>query len=269
MAIRSPGPRLCRHAVVGLVLGPLVAAAVSTGEARADDWHPYLFSSEGRTLRAATAAVESGFGYNGQLGSVTAGAQPEDSRQFTAWASGAVGIVDRVEAAGTVAFGNDPGTNFRLNQVRLDLRVQVLKPLKRFPVAITLGAGYTADSLLQHGASGTVAVSANFGRVDLTLNVRGSHYFHAGRDPLDVYVSLGALVRATPWLRAGAEYVGEELEALTSGDVEDTGTGRHYVGPTAVVNLWKDKLRLSAGAGPVFERGHTAPMARTSLGYVF
>jgi hypothetical protein len=231
--------------------------------AKADDWHPYLFSIDGQTLAPKSVAMESGAGYNGVTGS-GGGLQPDDARRVTAWVGAAVGVYQRVELDGNFQFGDDPTNGFAFNQARIDVRVQVLRPLARFPVAISIGAGYQADALLQNAVTGVVALTATLGRFDLTLNVRGAHYFHPGRDPIDIFITAGALVRATAWLRLGAEYVGEELE----GDDQDGG-GRHYAGPTAVLLFLHQKLRVSATGGAVVDNHQVGPLARASIGYRF
>jgi hypothetical protein len=240
---------------------------VSRG-AGANDWHPYVFSVDGSTLGRRSVAVESGVGYNGVTGS-GGGLSPDDARRVAAWVSGAVGIVDRVEIDGAFLFGDDPTNGFGFNQARVDLRVQVLEARPRFPVAVSLGAGYQADALLDNAVTGVAAATAYLGRVNLTLNVRAAHYFHAGRDPVDVFVTAGALVRATNWLRLGAEYVGEELEGAVSDDADHSPGGRHYVGPTAALFFAGAHLRINATSGAVITQGRAGPLIRGSLAYVF
>jgi hypothetical protein len=245
----------------------LLLALLLPSLARADDWHPYLFSVDGRTIDRHSVALESGVGYNGITGS-GGSLQPDDARRVTAWLSSAVGVTDRVELAGAFLFGDDPTNGFAFNQARLDVRVLALKPMPRLPIAISVGAGYQADALLEHAVTGVVAATATLGRVNLTLNVRAAHYFHPGRDPVDVFVTAGALVRATDWLRAGVEYVGEELEGATRDDNDGSPGGRHYVGPTVALSL-VGHLRVSATGGVVVAQRQVGPLARASLAWVF
>ncbi len=248
----------------------LIAACLlgASSVARAQDWRPYVFSLDGLTLNAKRAALEAGAGYNGVTGA-GGGLQPDDARRTTAWVSAAVGLTDRVELSGAFLFGDDPTNGAGFNQARIDLRVRLLNPRKRFPVAISAGAGYQADALIEHAITANLAATAFIGRVNLTVNVRAAHYFHTGRDPVDVFVTAGALVRATNWLRVGAEYVGEELEGVFGADLDDAIGGRHYVGPTAALFFVDNKLRLNATAGPVFTQAQTGMLARASLAYLF
>jgi len=233
--------------------------------ARAADWRPYVFSVDGEVLEPKRVALESGAGYNGVTGS-GGGLQPDDARRVQTWISGAAGLAPRVELDGAFLFGDDPTTGFGFNQARIDLRVQLLKPRPRLPVAISVGAGYQADALIQHALTGVVTTTASLGRVQLTVNLRLAHYFHDGRDPLDVFVTAGALARVTSWLRLGAEYVGEELE---SGDHDNSVGGRHYVGPTTALFFASDRVRINATAGAVIVPGQAGALVRGSLAYLF
>ena len=247
--------------IVALCLAPAIASA---------DWRPLVFSDEGQTLGKAHYAIEAGAGYNGLPQTGTA--ELSDERRFDSWITAAVGVVDRVELAASLDVADVPGRGFGLGDSRFDLRVQVLKPHRRFPIAIAVGAGYQSDPSYEHALSAVVALSAQLGsRLSLTFDLRGAHYFHVGRDPLDVFLTAGALVRATSWLRLGAEYVGEELEGVgdDAADLDLGGGGRHYLGPTAVALLRGGRLRLNVTAGPVLTRTDTAALVRGSLAYLF
>jgi hypothetical protein len=263
-----------------LVAAVAVAAALS-GVARAQDkpapaaasvidrdWHPYVFSVDGSTLAPRTAAIESGAGYNGVTGA-GGGLSPDDARRVMWWLSGAVGLVDRVQLQGSLIAADDPTNGFGFNQAQLNLQVEVLRARPRFPVAISAGVGYQVDAVYDHAVTGLIAASAYLGRLNLVIDVRAAHYFAAGRDPVDLFVTTGALVRATRWLRVGAEYVGEELEGVTGEDGDNSPGGRHYVGPTAVVQLLSGKLRLNATGGAVISRGQAGPLVRGGLAYLF
>ena len=232
---------------------PAVAAAPDVA-----DWHPYLFSSDGDLLRARRAAVESGVGL-----------APDDARSATGWLSGAVGVARRIELDGTIFYAGDPSNGYRVDDMRLEARVALLTPRARLPIAISLGGGYQADALLEHAATASLDASATLGRLNLTVNVRAAHYFHAGRDPVDVFVTAGAMVRVTRLLRIGVEYVGEELEALAGGDDDHAPAGRHYVGPTAALFFAGGHLRLSATGGALLTPGQQGPLVRGALAWIY
>jgi hypothetical protein len=238
----------------------VVLALMLATAARAEDWRPYVFSVAGDTLAAKHAVLESGVGYNGVTGA-GGGLSPDSAHTVQMWLASGVGITNWLSFDGALQFADNPGQTFGFSQARLDLRARVLK---RGPIAVSLGVGYQADELLQNAVTAVAAFSAVFGRFDLTANVRAAHYFHPGRDPIDIYVTAGALVRATRWLHAGVEYVGEDLE---SDDAD--GGGRHYIGPTAVVRGLGGRIRVNATGGAVFMRGQVGPLARGSIAYLF
>lgn len=263
-----------RAAAAALVLlGALPASAQDRGPgaaAAADvaDWHPYLFSSDGDLLRARHAAVESGVGFNG-VPSRQAGLSPDDARSATGWLTGAVGIARRIELDGTIFYAGDVGNGYRIDDTRVEARVSLLTRSARMPLAVSFGGGYQADALLEHAATASLDASAIFGRVNLTLNVRAAHYFHAGRDPVDLFVTAGAMVRVTRLVRLGVEYVGEELESLVASDGDNAPAGRHYVGPTAALFLAHGHLRVSATGGALLTPGQQGPLARAALAWIY
>jgi hypothetical protein len=230
------------------------------------EWHPYVFASDASTLGPAHAAIESGVGYNGVV--QPQGLRTADGRRFDTWITGAVGLTDRLELAGSIVLAEAPGQNFGFGEGRVELRARVLDFHKRFPLAITLGAGYQADSKFESAFEGMIATTFEYGRFAATFNLRGIHYFANGRDPLDLYITAGASIRTTRWLRLGVEYVGEELEekeVLTGTD----GGNRNYVGPSAAVFLAQGKVRINATGGAVLSAIGNGPMARGSIAYLF
>lgn len=182
-----------------------------------------------------------------------------------------VGPHDRVELQGTLAVADGPERPLGLGDLRLDLRVRVLGPFARFPVAIALGVGYQLDPVLASALTGTVAISSEVGRLQLAANLRLAHYFAAGRDAVDVTVMASASVRVARWLRLGVEYVGDELEAAEDEEEADLGEagGRHYVGPAATVLLRGGKMRVGVTAGPVIVGDTLSALGRASVSYLF
>jgi hypothetical protein len=244
----------------------LLVVMALAGSARADGvWRPFLFSADAATLGRGEAAIESGAGYNG-LPALHA-ASLSDERRVETWIGAAVGVTRRIELAGSISAADGPDRPFGFGDGRVELRARLLEARPRFPVSIAVGAGYQVDPLLEHALTAVVAVSAAWGRLQVTANVRGAHYFHGGRDPLDVQVTLGAAVRATPFLRVGLEYVGDELESDDE-DLEARG-GRHYLGPTVGFDLADGRLQLTAGAGPIVTAAATSGLGRAAVAYRF
>ncbi len=261
-----------RFAIIGCALLAAGAAAAQEGQPATPppppEWHPYLFAVDAATLRPGHVAIETGAGYNGIV--QPQGVQSADARSLDVWLTGAVGLTERMELAGTLLAAQTPSQTFGFGEGRIELRMRVLDWRSWLPIAITIGGGYQADGNFQSAVEGVVAVTGEYGRFSATVNLRALHYFHDGRDPIDVYVTAAASVRVARWLRLGAEYVGEEIE---QNDVD--GGGRHYVGPSAAVFLDGGHVRLNATVGavvaelPLANGTNAGAMARGSVAYVF
>ncbi|HWW53833.1 MAG TPA: hypothetical protein VNY84_08685 [Acidimicrobiales bacterium] len=115
------------------------------------------------------------------------------------------------------------------------------------------GPVYEADAGVWHpgspngdnGAWLAVAFSGDIQRLRLAATIHGEHIFAEGRDGVDVMVNAGASYRVVGALRAGVEYVGQDLEESLSPAAESGA--RHFIGPTASLQLLHDRLTLAAG----------------------
>jgi hypothetical protein len=256
------------HRALLVLLVPAVADAADPG-GYVRDPRPYVFATSGHTLEQGTLFAEVSGAYNGVTGR-GGSLQPEDARTGVMALAVGYGALDRLQLDVAFQFGDTPTGSFGFVQTRLDARAMVLKPSAKVPVAISVGAGYQADALLQSAVTGSVAVTAKAGPVDTTASVRLLHYFHPGRDPVDVVLNAGFLARATRHLQLGAEYVGEELEAGGEDDEDEADGGdRHYVGPSGVVTVADGRVRLNATAGVVIAPGVIGPLVRGSVGFRF
>jgi hypothetical protein len=118
-----------------------------------------------------------------------------------------------------------------------------------------------------NGAWGKVALGWESGALRTQVAVHGEHVFNSGRDGVDLMVTAGASLRVLTWLRAGVEYVGQDLEE-TFGD-EAEGGARHMVGPTVAVALLQEKLSLVAGPALAFAPEGNRVLGRMALSYSF
>jgi hypothetical protein len=118
-----------------------------------------------------------------------------------------------------------------------------------------------------NGAWVQAAFSGDVDRLRMAATFHGEHVFSGGRDPLDVMVQLGASYRVAGQLRAGIEYVGQDLEETVSPSAE--GGVRHFVGPIASMQLLES--RLSIVAGPSFGLSELSPrlLGRVAVAYGF
>jgi hypothetical protein len=121
-----------------------------------------------------------------------------------------------------------------------------------------------------HGDNGAwlqVAFSGDVQRLRLAGTVHGEHVFADGRDPVDIMVQLGASYRVVGPLRAGVEYVGQDLEETFDPGAESGA--RHFVGPIASLQLLEQRLTIVAG--PSFGLSDLSPrvLGRVALAYAF
>jgi hypothetical protein len=111
-----------------------------------------------------------------------------------------------------------------------------------------------------NGAWVEAALSADFNRLRLGTAVHGEHVFAEGRDGVDVMVKAGAI-------RAGVEWIGQDLEEAVNDARE--GGARQFVGPTASVQLLRDRLTVVAGPSIGLSERSPKLLGRLALAYGF
>jgi hypothetical protein len=118
-----------------------------------------------------------------------------------------------------------------------------------------------------NGAWGRLAISGDIGRLRLAGGVHAEHVFADGRDPVDVMVQAGASFVIVGSFRGGIEYVGQDLEESLNNGAE--GGARHFLGPTASLQLLDE--RLSFVAGPSIGLTSRSPdfLGRVAASYAF
>jgi hypothetical protein len=134
----------------------------------------------------------------------------------------------------------------------------------RDPIDGELGPGQPNGD---NGAWFQAAVSADVLRLRLGLTTHGEHVFATGRDGLDVMVKAGASYRVLDWLRAGVEWVGQDLEETVKGAAE--GGARQFVGPVAAANLMHDRLTVVAGPSVGLSDRSPRLLGRIAVAYGF
>jgi hypothetical protein len=130
-----------------------------------------------------------------------------------------------------------------------------------------VSGGYLRELNGGDGAWLRVSIAQDIRRLRLGATVHGEHVFVGGRDPVDVLVMLGASYAVAGPVRAGVEYVAQDLEEAASDAVE--GGVRQFVGPQMSVDLLGK--RLSIAAGPCVGIGPQSPAysGRFSLAYEY
>jgi hypothetical protein len=118
-----------------------------------------------------------------------------------------------------------------------------------------------------HGAWASFAATLDLQRVRLGVTTLGEHVFAPGRDGVDLMVQAGANYRVASWFRAGVEWVGQDLEE-SFGDAAEGGA-RHFIGPTAAVQLLQDRLTIAAGPSVGLSSQSPKVLGRLAVAYGF
>ena len=189
------------------------------------------------------------------------------------------GVLPRVslEAVGQAQFGGE-GSGVNPGAIA-GARFQ-LSPPSWSNVHMTASAGYLretsstpgpdSEATATGGANGawaSFAVAFDVQRLRLGVTTLGEHVFATGRDSVDVMVQAGASYRVMSWLRAGVEWVGQDLEETFADQAE--GGPRHFVGPTAAVQLLQDRLTIVGGPSVGLSNGSPNVLGRLALAYGF
>ena len=199
---------------------------------------------------------------------------------------GEVGLIPRlsVMAMGQVGFGGVDGVPSPSAGAIAGLRLQLLPPEWQHTHLVVSG-GYLREAWSgpvfdddrgkwlpgapngDNGAWIQAAFSGDIQRLRLATTVHGEHVFWNGRDPLDVMVSLGASYRVAGAFRVGAEYVGQDLEEVAAPAAE--GGARHFIGPTASLQLLQDRLTMVAGPAVGLSAYSPSFLGRIAVAYGF
>jgi hypothetical protein len=140
-------------------------------------------------------------------------------------------------------------------------------PLASRSTRLVLSAGYLRELSGGDGAWGRVALEHELGLARLALSVHGERVFVQGRDSFDVMVTAGADMRVAGPLRAGIEYVGQDLEGLAEDDAE--GGARHIVGGMLSLRLFSDRLSLVGGPAVALGGQSARALGRAAIAYAF
>jgi hypothetical protein len=165
-----------------------------------------------------------------------------------------MGINDPLAAAGAAASGMIAGLRFT--------------PLGARDARLAISGGVMREIGGAGGVWARVSVARELGRLRVAAMVHGEHIFAPQRDALDVMVTAGASYRLVGPLRAGVEYVAQDVEETFADDGAEAGM-RHFVGPTIGVELADKRFTLTGGPALGLSRGSPTSIARVALAYSF
>ncbi len=220
---------------------------------------PFAFLVDPSTPGRGTIA----FGYTLGLGSGISADRPIPvvlpSAGLSNQLSLGYGVTNWLEPMAEVTATSSSGST--ITSAALGLKIQVTSPDSPWRAAVMTGA-------LREGASGAYGMWAraagSWGTGPLLVEVNGylERVFATGRDSVDYAVMGGASWRLLGWLRAGAEYVGQDLEEAGAGGAE--GGARQAVGPSVALSLGRGRYQIVAAT--LFGIGASSPTALVRLG---
>lgn len=133
---------------------------------------------------------------------------------------------------------------------------------------VVFSGGFLREMSRDNGVWGRASIAQDFGRVRVGSTVHAEHVFSRGRDGVDMMVMAGASYAVAGPLRAGVEYVAQDLEGAV--DTEEAEGGmRHFIGPTASIELVGKRLTLNGGPAFGLSKGSPPVLGRMAIAYAF
>lgn len=247
----------------------VVAALLFPTVARAVDERPFVFATDARIADPGSFLAGYSITYGGvsngavrPIGTVSLGRQGV-MNQINA----EVGLVDRVSAQvfGLLA-SPDAGESNLAVSVGGAMRVRLLGT-QNGPFQLTAAVGGLRDLSGYGAVQGRLVATGNLGRLRWTGDALVEHSMRPGADAVDLIVVAGATYAVLPWLRAGVEYVGQDLEGAF--DPEEVEGVRHMVGPTVSFFSVEQRLQLVGGCGFGLSALSPGVVARGGVVYSF
>jgi len=179
---------------------------------------------------------------------------------------GEVGLVDNLSLLAIGAQGEN-GAGSAQTGAMLGLRWSLLPQSVR-KTHLVLSGGVLRELQGSAGAWARASFGHDAGAVRFAASLHAERLFTSGRDAVDVIATAGATIRLLDAVRAGIEYVGQDLEG-TFDDKEAEGGPRHLIGPMISAALFGQRLSAAAGPALALGTGQTHVLGRAALTYQF
>jgi hypothetical protein len=226
------------------VVAPASSARVTKEE------RPFHHRLDPTTPSAKTFATGYGFG----VGSGVAANRPLPANVASAGASHDIvltyGVTDRLAPFASAHADANAGLS-----AAEGARFQLPDPASAFRFTLA-AAAFREGKGGAFGAWARAAASYDFGQLRVAGNLHFEKAFAAARDTIDILAFGGVSYRVHKAFRLGAEYVGQDLEDAIEQE-EAEGGARHFIGPTAALDLNDGRLQLVAG--PAFGLNERSP----------
>jgi hypothetical protein len=151
------------------------------------------------------------------------------------------GVTNWIEPTASVIINSNPSSSTATLDAIVGLKFQLTSPDSPWRAGVQGGG-------LREGESASFGVwmrgmgSVDIGPVLIEANVYAEHVFSPGRDAADFMGELGADYRVLPFLRLGAEWVGQDLEETFDAGAE--GGSRMGVGPDIAFDLDRGRYQI-------------------------
>jgi len=242
-------------------LEAIVSAAASSATAVDRSWlynDPTRIAAPGRAIGLMRVTYGGGSPTRPFAGNLsTSGAMVE--------IGGEVGLVDHLSLVAIGSQGDDGGGSGQTGGM-LGLRWSLLPATLK--THLVLSGGVLRELQGSAGAWARASLGHDAGRLRLAASVHAERLFASGRDAIDVIATAGATIRLLETVRAGIEYVGQDLEGAFE-EEEAEGGARHVVGPTISVALFGQRLSATAGPALALGAGQTHVLGKAALTYQF
>jgi hypothetical protein len=117
-------------------------------------------------------------------------------------------------------------------------------------IGLSVGLGMIRDFRGDAIGRSRLTLSRSLGNLELAGTTIVEVPFASDRDAVDLVMGVGSTYKVTPWMNAGAEVLGEDLEGFWEED-EAEGGARLIAGPTVDVTI-HDRLHVKANAGFIY-----------------
>jgi hypothetical protein len=179
---------------------------------------------------------------------------------------GEVGLADRLSLVAIGAQGQD-GAGSGQTGAMLGLRWSLLPRAVR-KTQLVISGGVLRELQGSGGAWARLSFGQDAGRARIAASVHGERLFTAGRDAIDLIVTTGASMRLLDTVRAGIEYVGQDLEGAFDGR-EAEGGARHLLGPTVSAALFNERVSATVGPAVALGAGQSHLLGRVAVACQF
>lgn len=242
----------------------LLGASVRAPGARVDD-RAWLYNDPTRIAGDGASLGFARFTYSGGDSLTRPFAGNVGARGALLEAGGEVGLGHGLAVTALGAQSQAPDGPVRTGAV-LGLRWSLL-PAAFERTQLVVSGGVLRELGGAAGAWARVAVGHDEGPARVTAQVHAEHVFDGVRDGVDLMFTAGASLRVTEALRAGVEYVGQDLEETFADSAE--GGARHLAGPVLSWVLLRDRLSLTGGPAVTFGSTPSRLLGRMGLSLQF